>query len=95
MADCYIGIDSGTQSTKALVIDGASGRVLGSAARKYDLIAGLPTGNMEQAPQDWIDAIQQTIPEALKTARSAPKRSEPLESAANNTALSPSTQQVW
>ncbi len=73
MADCYIGIDSGTQSTKALVIDGASGRVLGSAARKYDLIAGLPTGHMEQAPQDWIDAIQQTIPEALKTAQVSPE----------------------
>ena len=47
-----IGIDSGTQSTKALVVDAKNGKVLGQGVKAYDLIAGLPAGAKEQDPSD-------------------------------------------
>ena len=37
MRTLVIGIDSGTQSTKALVVDANTGKVLASAAEAYDL----------------------------------------------------------
>ena len=63
-----IGIDSGTQSTKALVVEAKSGRVLGSGSAAYDLIAGLPAGAKEQDPKAWIDATTTAIRAALKQA---------------------------
>ncbi|MDZ4815778.1 MAG: xylulokinase [Verrucomicrobiota bacterium] len=69
MAQYFIGIDSGTQSTKTIVVDGKSGKVLGSASQPYDLISKLPTGHKEQHPKVWIDAIKKTIPAALKKAK--------------------------
>ena len=44
MRELFIGIDSGTQSTKSLVVDAKNGKVLGSAQRAYGLIPGLPAG---------------------------------------------------
>jgi len=49
----YIGIDSGTQSTKAVVLDLEIGRVIAEARAPHSLIAGLPAGHMEQQPQHW------------------------------------------
>ena len=58
MRELVIGIDSGTQSTKALVVDAKNGRVLGEGAKAYGLIDGLPAGAKEQHPADWIDATR-------------------------------------
>jgi len=60
-----IGIDSGTQSTKSLVLDTESGAVLATAQRAYGLIENLPPGHMEQDPQVWINAVDDTIRECL------------------------------
>ncbi|MEZ5300748.1 MAG: xylulokinase [Verrucomicrobiales bacterium] len=57
----FIGIDSGTQSTKALAIDLESGIILAQEARAYDVIPGLPAGHMEQHPQTWADAVDETV----------------------------------
>ena len=62
----YIGIDSGTQSTKSIVLDLASGKIAASAQSSYELIPGLPPGHMEQDPKVWIDAVDQTIDSCLK-----------------------------
>jgi D-xylulose kinase len=64
-----IGIDSGTQSTKALVVEAKSGRVLGSGSAAYDLIPGLPAGAKEQDPKTWITATTTAIRAALKQAK--------------------------
>ena len=69
MRELVIGIDSGTQSTKALVVDAKSGKVLGEGSKAYGLIGGLPAGAKEQHPADWIDATQACIRAALKQAR--------------------------
>jgi xylulokinase len=61
----YIGIDSGTQSTKSIVVDLDSGAILATSQKNYELIPGLPAGHMEQDPQVWIDAVDQTITECL------------------------------
>ncbi|MBN2505411.1 MAG: xylulokinase [Verrucomicrobia bacterium] len=69
MRTLLIGIDSGTQSTKALVVDARSGRVVGAGAAAYDLIAGLPPGAKEQHPATWRDATVKAVRGALKQAR--------------------------
>lgn len=69
MKSLLIGIDSGTQSTKALVVDARNGEVLGSAAQEYDLIPELSPGAKEQHPQTWRDATASTIRRALRAAR--------------------------
>ena len=66
MRSLVIGIDSGTQSTKTLVVDTKNGKVLGSASEGYDLIPNLPPGAKEQHPQTWLDATLKTIRKALK-----------------------------
>jgi len=62
----YIGIDSGTQSTKSIVVELETGGILASSQQNYGLIPGLPDGHMEQDPAVWIDAVDKTIQECLK-----------------------------
>jgi sugar (pentulose or hexulose) kinase len=61
----YIGIDSGTQSTKSIVVDLPSGGLVASAQESYGLIPGLPPGHMEQDPKVWADAVDHTIQQCL------------------------------
>lgn len=56
-----LGIDCGTQSTKVIALDLETGRVIASASKPHDLIAGLPPGHMEQHPEDWRDAADEAI----------------------------------
>ena len=72
MGKYFIGIDSGTQSTKTIVVDGASGKVLGSASQAYEMVKGLPAGAKEQNPKDWIDAVRNTIAKAIKASKIKP-----------------------
>jgi len=60
-----IGIDSGTQSTKCLILDTETGAILAAAQRGYGLIEDLPPGHMEQDPRVWINAVDDTIRECL------------------------------
>jgi xylulokinase len=71
MRTLLIGIDSGTQSTKVLVVDAKDGKVLASAAQEYDLIPGLPPGAKEQHPHTWRDATASAIRRALRQARAS------------------------
>ena len=57
----FIGIDSGTQSVKAVVLDLETRRVVAEARAPHTLIAGLPVGHMEQNPQEWADAMDRVI----------------------------------
>src|SRR5262245_17617796 len=72
MKTLIIGIDSGTQSTKVLIVDAKNGKVLGSAARAYDLISGLPPGAKEQHPKTWREATATCIRQALRDAKANP-----------------------
>ncbi len=66
-----IGIDSGTQSTKALVVDARNGAVVGEGAAQYGLIQGLPPGAKEQHPETWVKATVKSVRAALKAARAS------------------------
>jgi len=68
MRTLIIGIDSGTQSTKALVVDANTGKVLGAGAQAYDLLPGLPPGAKEQHPHTWREATGVAIRQAIRQA---------------------------
>ncbi len=72
MRTLLIGIDSGTQSTKVLVVDARNGKVLASAAQTYELIPNLPPGAKEQHPHTWREAAASAIRQALRQARAHP-----------------------
>ncbi len=57
----FIGIDSGTQSTKAVVLDLDIQTIVAEARAPHTLIAGLPAGHMEQHPQEWTAALDHVI----------------------------------
>jgi D-xylulose kinase len=69
MRTLLLGVDSGTQSTKALVVDARDGKVLASAAQEYDLLPDLPPGAKEQHPHTWRDATASAIRRALRQAK--------------------------
>src|SRR5205823_8998602 len=68
MSEYFIGIDSGTQSTKTILLDAESGVVIASASQSYELIEGLPAGHKEQHPHEWLDATRNTIKAVLDKA---------------------------
>ncbi len=74
MTECFIGVDSGTQGTRAVVVDGETGRVVGKSSKGYGLIEGLPPGHMEQHPSTWVDALVETVSTSLKSSGVDPKR---------------------
>ncbi len=61
----FLGLDVGTQSTKAIVVDARDGSVVSRGAKAYGLREGLPPGHMEQDPASWIDAVASASREAL------------------------------
>ena len=62
----FIGIESGTQSVKAVVLDLDSREVIAEARAPHRLIAGLPVGHMEQHPQEWAAAMDAVIGEVAE-----------------------------
>ncbi len=67
-----LGIDSGTQGTKVLVVDFDSGRVLGRGMAAHRSVPLLTPGESEQSPQTWIQAFDQALSFALREAKIAP-----------------------
>jgi xylulokinase len=65
MSTYFLGIDSGTQSTKALLVD-ENGQVAGEGRQTYGLIEGLGIGHKEQDPQTWVDALTAAAREAVR-----------------------------
>ena len=65
----YVGVDSGTQSVKAVALDMETGRVVAEARAQHHLIAGLPAGHMEQHPEEWAAAMDAAIGEVASQDR--------------------------
>lgn len=66
-----LGIDSGTQSTKAIVLDLDTGEIIATGHSSYGLIEGLPAGHLEQHPQTWVAAVDASVRQCLGTIGSA------------------------
>ncbi len=67
-----IGIDSGTQGTKALVVDASTGRVLGKGYAPHAMITGLGPGASEQDPRTWLEALETSLAAAIKESGANP-----------------------
>jgi xylulokinase len=67
-----VGIDSGTQGTKALVVEIDRGRVAGRGRAPHAMVPGLAAGASEQDPATWVRAMDTALAEALKEARIDP-----------------------
>ena len=63
----FLGIDCGTQGTKALLLDADSGRVLGQGSASHALISG-PNGRREQDTEQWTSAFRSATEAALAEA---------------------------
>ncbi|MGF6149237.1 xylulokinase [Pseudomonas fluorescens] len=63
----FLGIDCGTQGTKALILDSRSGKVLGQGAAAHSLISDA-NGRREQDPAQWLEALTLATRQALLAA---------------------------
>jgi len=66
-----VGIDSGTQGTKALLVD-FKGRVRGRGYGPHGMVENLKPGESEQDPVIWIEALDRALRSALRQARVNP-----------------------
>jgi len=71
MRELLLGIDSGTQSTKVVVVDARDGKVLAMGSQAYDLLPNLPPGAKEQHPHTWRDAAAAAMRQALRQAKAS------------------------
>ena len=68
----FVGVDCGSQGTKAVVVDGENGGVVGSGYIGYGMIEGLPPSHREQHPSTWIKAMIKTVRGAIREAKIDP-----------------------
>ena len=67
MNHLFLGIDCGTQGTKALILDSQSGQVLGQGSAPHTLIQG-EHGRREQDAAQWLQALTTATQQALAAA---------------------------
>lgn len=63
----FLGIDCGTQGTKAIILDAISGQVLGQGAAAHTMISGA-NGRREQDTHQWLEAFTLATRQALLAA---------------------------
>ncbi len=68
-----VGVDSGTQGTKVLLVDFA-GKILSRGYAPHTFPAGLKPGESEQQPEMWLEAFENALREALDKSRSDPAK---------------------
>src|SRR3982751_981973 len=71
-----IGVDIGTQSTKAVLVT-ANGRLIAQSTRSYQVESPRPLW-AEQWPQTWLDAVVACVAELMQRANVAPGAVEAL-----------------
>lgn len=74
--DYVIGVDIGTQSTKALLVD-AEGRIVAQHSHGYKVDTPRPRW-AEQWPQVWLQAVEQCVAACVRSAQVAPERIKAL-----------------
>jgi D-xylulose kinase len=67
MGECFIGIDCGTQGTKAVVFDAEAGKITGEGSAQHSLMEER-AGMKEQDPEEWIKACTDAVRAALQDA---------------------------
>jgi xylulokinase len=69
VSEVFIGVDSGTQGTKAVAIQGATGAILAEHSVSYGLIKGLPEAAREQHPKTWVQAMEKCLKTLLASTK--------------------------
>jgi xylulokinase len=69
---CAVGVDSGTQGTKVLVIGFERAEVLGRGSAPHAFRQGLGPGQSEQDPETWFWALETALKAALDEAKIDP-----------------------
>jgi len=78
MGAYVIGVDSGTQGVKAVVVEIDTGRIVGRGQAPHASLQGLPPGASEQDPGVWVAALKK----ALAAAMAGPSSPDPKRIAA-------------
>lgn len=68
-----IGVDSGTQGTKVLIVD-LKGKVLGRGYHPHRFIENLRPGESEQDPWTWMEALEKALTGALRGGKLNPSK---------------------
>jgi xylulokinase len=68
MSRLFIGIDSGTQSTRAVLVDGEDGGVVAIRSAPHAMLTSAEPGAKEQDPADWIAATTSVVAGVLDAA---------------------------
>ena len=63
-----LGIDSGTQGTKVLIVEFRTGKVQGRGFAPHAMVPGLKPEEKEQDPDMWLEALEKALTIALKAA---------------------------
>ncbi|MEJ6582354.1 MAG: FGGY family carbohydrate kinase [Akkermansiaceae bacterium] len=61
----FLGVESAESSTRALVVDLESSKIVASAYQGHILVGGVPIGHQEQDPRMWVSALDHTVKECL------------------------------
>lgn len=82
MAKYSIGLDFGTESARAVLVDTANGNIVATAVKPYKhgviddclITSGekLPPDWALQYPQDWLESVQTIIPKVISISQAAP-----------------------
>lgn len=72
MDQLFIGIDTGTQGTKAIIFSRSKGKILSESYTPHQIIENAP-GRKEQDPLWWINACTESIQNALQKENLNPK----------------------
>ena len=67
----YIGIDSGTQGTKAVALSADSDAILARSNQRYQMIEN-KKGGREQHPENWIEACRKILADILSASAVSP-----------------------
>ncbi len=70
----FLGVESATRATRAIVVDLDSACVVASATVPHSFIEGLPAGHLEQDPAGWVTALDQAVRGCLQ--QLGPKKDE-------------------
>jgi xylulokinase len=70
MSRLFIGIDSGTQGTKTVLVDSETGVILGRSAAPHEVLPSAIPGCKEQNPAEWVTALNSTVADVLESSGS-------------------------
>lgn len=89
MGDRFLGIDSGTHATKAILVEGNTGTVIAQGSAPHRFIEGLPEGHWEQDPAVWVKAMEKAVRQVMTSSKAKPSEIKAIGVSAQQHGLVP------